>query len=279
VSQVERDLHVNCLAMVPHVENRRHQAVASRSGVKFEQQVFEIPQGPMSFVVSSPLSRYAESLRSIKLAIDMNNEHKAIKIVGVTSALPAEGKSTIAACLALTIGRTGAKVILLDCDLRNPTLTRAFAPGAVRGLAEVLYGDIPLEDALLTDSAGIVSFLPVVFDPRFFSTEVMASRATKMLFESLRNSYDYVIVDLPPLVPIVDARATTPLIDASVFVIRWGSTKINVVEHVLGREAGIRENMLGVVLNDVDMKLLKSYDVKNSSIYQNANYFRYGHVD
>jgi polysaccharide biosynthesis transport protein len=279
VSQVEGRLHVNCLAMVPHVGSRRRPTVAATSGVVLEQRVFEVPQGPISQVADSPLSRYAESLRSVKLAIDMNNEHKATKIVGVTSSLPQEGKSTIAASLAFTIGRSGAKVILLDCDLRNPTLTRLFAPSVAHGFAEVLCGDMSLQDALWTDRAGIVSFLPVVFDPRFFSTEVMASRAAKKLFERLRDSYDYVIADLPPLVPIVDTRATIPLIDASIFVIRWGSTKMNVVEHALGREAGIGENMLGVVLNDVDMKLLKSYDLKNSSLYQNANYFQYGQVD
>ena len=278
-AQVERGLQVHCLAMVPHVENRSD-GEPSASSIMWEQRIFEVPQGPIWYVVGSPLTAYAEALRSVKLAIDLNTGSKSTKIIGVTSTLPREGKSTMAASLALTIGRTGASVILLDCDLRNPTLTKTFVPGVTKGFVDVLLGKVSLNDALWTDQTGLISFLPVVFDSRYFqSTEVMASKAAKKFFESLRNSYDYVIVDLPPLVPIVDTRATTPLIDASVFVIRWGSTKKNVVEHALGREPGICENMLGVVLNNVDMKLLRSYDEKNSTLYQNEHYSQYGYSD
>jgi succinoglycan biosynthesis transport protein ExoP len=277
-SQVERRLQVNCLAMVPYVESGPDDT--SAASIMWEERIFEIPQGPIWRAVGSSLSAYGEALRSIKLAIDLNTESKSTKIVGVTSALPREGKSTIAASLALTIGRTGARVILLDCDLRNPVLSKTFVPGVAQGFVEVLSRKISLKDALWTDRTGLVSFLPVVFDSRFFqSTEVMASKPAKIFFDSLRNSYDYVIVDLPPLAPIVDTRAACSLIDASVFVIRWGSTKISVVEHALSREPGICENMLGVVLNKVDMKLLRSYDEKNSSLYHNAHYSQYGYLE
>jgi succinoglycan biosynthesis transport protein ExoP len=106
----------------------------------------------------------------------------------------------------------------------------------------------------------------------------MVSRTAKTFFESLRNSYDYVIVDLPPLAPIVDTRAAAPLIDTYLYVIAWGSTKIDVIDHALGREPAIVENLLGVVLNNVDVKSLRSYDKKNASIYENSHYSQYGYI-
>jgi len=281
IAQVERRLHVNCITMVPHVDSGTDQAAppVADDGVAGEQRIFEFPHGPVWQIVSAPLSAYAEAMRSVKLAIDLNNVNKAAKVIGLTSTLPREGKSTMAASLALTIGRTGARVILVDCDLRNPALTRALSPSVTKGFVEVLSGQISLRDALWTDHTGLISFLPAVFDSRFAqSTEVMVSKTAKALFENLRNSYDYVIVDLPPLAPIVDTRATVPLIDTILFVIQWGSTKIDVIDHALGREPAICENLLGVVLNNVDMKLLRSYDKKNSSIYQNSHYSQYGYV-
>jgi polysaccharide biosynthesis transport protein len=281
VAQVERRLNLTCIAMAPHVDGGSDQAAipVQGDGVANEQRIFEFPQGPIWQVVSAPLSAYAEALRSVKLAIDLNNAHKATKVVGMTSTLPREGKSTMAASLALTIGRTGARVILLDCDLRNPALTRALSPNVTKGFVEVLSGEISLKDALWTDRTGLVSFLPAVFDSRFSqSTEVMVSKTAKTFFENLRNSYDYVIVDLPPLAPIVDTRATVPLIDAFLFVIQWGSTKIDVIDHALGREPAVYGNLLGVVLNNVDVKSLRSYDKKNASIYENSHYSQYGYV-
>jgi polysaccharide biosynthesis transport protein len=280
LAQVERRLHVNCIAMVPHVDGRPdHGAIPTGDDAAEERRTFEFPHGPVWQVVSAPLSAYAEAMRSVKLAIDLNAAHKTTKVIGLTSTIPREGKSTMAASLALTIGRTGARVILLDCDLRNPALTRALSPSVTKGFVEVLSGEIALKDALWTDRTGLVSFLPAVFDSRFSqSTEVMVSRTAKTFFENLRNSYDYVIVDLPPLAPIVDTRATVPLIDTYLFVIRWGGTKIDVIDHALGREPAICENLLGIVLNDVDVKSLRSYDKKNASIYENTHYSQYGYV-
>ena len=85
-----------------------------------------------------PLSRFAESIRSIKLGIELSALQSPNKVIGVTSSLPHEGKSTIAASLAQIIAQAGKSVILIDCDLRNPSLSRALAPNAASGLLEVI---------------------------------------------------------------------------------------------------------------------------------------------
>jgi succinoglycan biosynthesis transport protein ExoP len=101
----------------------------------------------------------------------------------------------------------------------------------------------------------------------------------KKLFEQLRESYDYVIVDFPPLAPIVDVRGATHLVDSFIFVIEWGRTKIDIVEHVLGHAPGVYENLVGVVLNKVDMNLFGRYASHRENYYYNKHYARYGYTE
>ena len=98
-----------------------------------------------------PLSRFAESIRSIKLAIDLNPTNTSNKIVGITSALPNEEKSTIAVSLAQLIGHAGKRVIIVDCDLRNPSLSANLAPNAGAGIIEVLAATRSLEETVWRD--------------------------------------------------------------------------------------------------------------------------------
>ena len=122
-----------------------------------------------------------------------------------------------------------------------------------------MAGKVSLEEAIWTDPSTKLSFLPVISVSKFriaYSSEVLGSDPLKKLFEQLRESYDYVVVDLPPLAPIVDVRAGTHLVDSFVFVIEWGRTKIDVVQHALEHARGVYDNLLGVVLNKVDMNIV-----------------------
>ena len=108
------------------------------------------------------------------------------------------------------------------------------------GFFEVIGGKISLEEVVWKDHATNMVFLPAVVKSRVAHTsEILASDATKNLFDKLRQSYDYIVVDLSPLAPIVDVRTTTHLVDSYVFVIEWGRTKIEVVEHALGAAQGV----------------------------------------
>jgi succinoglycan biosynthesis transport protein ExoP len=101
----------------------------------------------------------------------------------------------------------------------------------------------------------------------------------KALFEHLRTIYDYIVVDLPPLAPVVDVRSTTPLIDAYVYVVEWGRTKIDVVEHNLSVASGVYDNLLGVVLNKADTQILGRYENYHGNYYYNKYYARYGYTE
>ena len=121
--------------------------------------------------------------------------------------------------LAQSIASVGGRVLLLDADLRNPGLTRTLIPEARVGLLEVLANEVKIEDALCVDPDTRLVFLPAVVDERMaHSSEVLACESTRILFERLRQAYEYIIVDLPPLAPVgsMIAAATSPLCFSSV---------------------------------------------------------------
>jgi polysaccharide biosynthesis transport protein len=249
----------------------------------------DVPSGPriiardkslLWHVVDSPFSRFSESIRGIKIAADLFGVSKSNKVIAVTSSLPNEGKSTISTALAQLIAHSGPRAILLDCDLRNPELSRKLAPNASVGLLELLSGKASLEEVTWTDPDTKLTFLPCVVKSRVaHSSEILASAATKKLFDQLREMYDYVVVDLSPLAPVVDVRATANLVDSYIFVIEWGRTKIDVVEHALNATRGVYDNLLGVVLNKADINVLSRYESYRGKYYYNRYYARYGYTD
>ena len=171
-------------------------------------------------------------------------------------------------------------MILVDCDLRHPSLSQELVPNATAGLIDIITGSASLEEVIWTDPSTKLSFLPVVVKSRLTHTsEILASDALRRLFDRLRGSYDYVIVDLSPLAPVVDVRSTAHLLDTYVFVIEWGKTKIDVVEHALNGARGVYDNLLGVVLNKVDLKRFMRYESHRRDYYYNRHYARYGYTD
>jgi succinoglycan biosynthesis transport protein ExoP len=231
-------------------------------------------------LIDAPFSRFAEAIRSIKLSVDVDLAIKTNRAIGITSSLPNEGKSTISVALAHLMSQTGRKTILVDCDLRNPTLSHALAPGAQAGLLELITEKATLEEIIWKDPSTKMAFLPVVTRSRLaHSNEILSSIQMKKLFDQLRESYDYVIADFSPIAPIVDVRSTMGLVGSFIFVIEWGHTKIDIVEHALDHAQGVYENLLGVVLNKVDINLFGRYVGNRESYYYNKQYERYGYTE
>jgi len=280
--QVASILRTDCIAVLPKVKGpvtlRPCQPRTDYGDL--EHRIIKRDQSLFWAVIDSPFSRFAESIRAIKIAADLNRSVKGSKVLAFTASLPNEGKSTIAMALAQSIANVGGRVILLDGDLRNPGLSRKLIPEAKVGLLEVLANQVRIEDALCVDPDTRLVFLPAVVNERMaHSSEVLACEGTKILFERLRQSYEYIIVDLPPLAPVVDVRAMTHLVDSFVFVIEWGRTKIDVVEHALRMAPSVYDNLLGVVLNKADLNLFGRYESHRRNYYYNRQYARYGYVD
>jgi capsular exopolysaccharide synthesis family protein len=284
-AQVESILHLPCLSLVPRVKDTANKkSIFSRVGREndkdFSPQAIRRNSGILWTATEMPLSRFAESIRSIKLAIDLNPTKTSNKVVGITSALPNEGKSTISVSLAQLIGHAGKRIIIVDCDLKNPSLSTELAPNASAGIIEVISGAKTLEEAVWRDTKTNLEFLPVVKRNSLVHTsEILSAEQTRTLFDKLRASYDYIIVDLPPLAPVVDVRATTQLVDCFILVVEWGRTKIDVVQHALHTAPNVYETLIGTVLNKTDMKALKRYNGYQNDYYHNEHYVRYGYVD
>ena len=278
--QVVAALHTNCLAVVPLAEKTQ----ASPSPAALEQKLQLEPAGlktimrrssVMWTVNDAPLSRFAEAVRAVKLAVDLSLPEKS-KVIGITSAIPNEGKSTISTNIALLMAQVGARVLLVDGDLRNPSLSRALAPVAKGGILEVVSGKSSLKDVVWTDPLTNLAFLPAAMPFRLaHSNEIFSNEMTKQLFRELRQSYDYIIVDLSPLAPVIDVRATTNLVDAYVLVVEWGRTKIKLIEHSLREAENVYENLLGVVLNKANMDVVHRYDGYLEGYYRNKHFARY----
>jgi polysaccharide biosynthesis transport protein len=178
--------------------------------------------------------------------------------------------------LAVLMADTGRRVILVDADLRNPTLMRTLTPRPTVGLMELLTGKIDLQQAIGRESDTGLALLPLVLDEQLaHSDEILSSQAFKGLIDQLRQRYDFVVLDLPPIAPVVDVLAAVPAIDSLVFVVEWGSTKINAVQHHLMGEPELHDRLLGVVLNKADLKALERFD--QQGLYQNGYYANQGY--
>jgi succinoglycan biosynthesis transport protein ExoP len=271
-TQVRDVLHVNCLATLPILKREPPRAAAdaqANSSVPARGRRIRRSDNLLHYAVDAPFSQFTEVLRSLKVVADLKGVGQLNRIIGITSTLQAEGKTTIAANLAAMIAHAGSRVMLVDADLRNSALSRALSPDASAGLLDVAAGGTALHNAIWRDPVSGLTFLPS--GPRSTNTvhpnEILASNAVKSLIEKFRDEFDYVIIDLPPLAPIVDTRATASVIDSYVYVIEWGRTKIDVVEHALFNAMEVYDRLLGVVLNKANMSVVQRYEPFQSSYY------------
>jgi succinoglycan biosynthesis transport protein ExoP len=285
--QVEAQLQTECLAFLPKVKLDAKAAAISKTAVISDKAGAKPPavriiaqnKGLFRYVVDYPLSRFAEAIRAIKISADLGGVGQSNRVIGITSSVPNEGKSTLAVSLAQLSASCGARVILVDCDLRRPALSRELAPNASLGLLDVITERAKLDDVVWRDPKTHLCFLPMVSKSRLDHTsEILGSAALKRLFVQLREFHDYVIVDLPPTVPLVDVRSTGHLVDAYVYVIEWGKTKIDVVTRGLKSARTVYDSLLGVVLSKADFNLLGRYESYYGSEYSRY-YGEYGFKD
>jgi succinoglycan biosynthesis transport protein ExoP len=229
-----------------------------------------------NYVIDHPLSSFAETLRSAKIAADLGISEKECKVIGIVSTLPGEGKSTVSVNFAELLASQGSRVILIDADLRNPGATRAIGRHAQEGLLETLLDGKSPKDCFLYNARTGMAFLPAVVKHRVpHSSELLSSVAMRKLLSTLSSSADYIIIDLPPLGPVVDARAMASRIDGFVYVAEWGKTARRVVRQTLETEPLIRQKCLGVILNKVDQEKMNLYRSYGSTEYYYSRYSEY----
>lgn len=210
-------------------------------------------------------------MRNIKVSIDVTRLTRDVKIVGIVSSLPKEGKTTIAANLGHLTALTGHRTLLIDGDLHTRSLTRELAPNAKTGLLEALRDPRELARHVQRSKETGLDFLPSFVVSRMInSADVMASKAMADVFAVAREHYDYIFIDLAPVMPVTDAKAVSHLIDGMVYVIEWGQTTRSAVQESLSSSEAIQKKILGAVLSKANPKMLKRIEA-----YKGAHYNRY----
>jgi len=215
-------------------------------------------------LLSQPRSVHAERFRRLTTTL-VHRHGGAAQVVGITSGLPGEGKSTVATNLALAFaGASNEKTLLVDADLRRPRVAALLRCDAPIGLHEVLVGEVPVEQAIVRLEGSTLEVLPggrQVEDP----LELLTSRAAKDLFGTLRKRYARIVVDTPPIILFSDADAIGALSDGMIIVVRSGSTPKTALADELAAVHSAR--ILGVVLNCAEPSLADRGAYRDSYYY------------
>lgn len=281
-------LQTECLAMVPLLTNPRAKGRLGswRPARKlYEASGFTPSREKSALITRDPLTGgngtaggawrttpFGEAIETMKLGLELRVSGSSSRILGLTSSYAGEGKSTLAMGLAAELARDGSRVVLVDCDLRNPRLSRHIAPDAKLGLLQIVESTAALGDVVRHDLRTGVSFIPAVLPlrtARVSKTPInfLSSDEIKLLFQTLQIQYDYVIVDLPPLASSADVRAATRFVDGFVLVVEWGRTKVDAVQYALRHAPEVSEKIIGTVLNKVDYAAMSRYDNYGARYY------------
>jgi polysaccharide biosynthesis transport protein len=260
--EIENLLSTECLGIIPEIKSkarRRNSQVVVAPDGSVPQRCLTLRNGLDQQVVHAPFSMFAETLHRVKVALDMRASSSVI--LGVTSILPREGRTTIAVNLAQVLAASGDRTLLIDVDLRRPTLTDRIAAGASAGLVELIGNKAKIDELIWHDPITNLDFLPAVLqEPIASRAALLSSAAAETLLAELRTRYRYVLLDLPPLAPVVDAKAMSELVDAFLLVIEWGETHPAAIQETLNATDIIQSRLVGAVLNRADIDELKLHE-------------------
>ena len=227
---------------------------------------------PHQYIARRPLSAYTEALRSVYTTVQFSGGSKRPRVVLVTSALASEGKTTFAASLAAIAAQWHERVVLVELDLRHPSVPRVTGVRPTGCLSEVLYAQAPLDHAIQTTDAGFDTLCIAhrIANP----TGLIGSRAMMQTIEELRNRYDLVVLDSPPLLAVSDARVATRLADKVALVVRWRHTPVSAVRRAVQMLRDSHADIAGFVLLRVNSRRYMYYENEDGADYH-ANIKKY----
>ena len=199
-------------------------------------------------------SVYDEAIRTLRTNIQFSNVDDPIRKMVVTSALPNEGKSTISVELARSFAQTGIKVVLMDCDLRNPSVGKVSGSESNIGVTNILMKKTDIMHTILQDEKEVNLDLilsgPIPPNP----AELINSKAMENLINELENRYDMIIIDTPPVGILTDAAILSTKTDGVALVVKTGETKKVDINNALENISKVNGKVLGVVMTYVKSK-------------------------
>ncbi len=221
---------------------------------------------PAAYLLRHPSSMFGESIRSLYTGILLSPDQETPRKLLVTSSQPKEGKTTISVCLGRMRALAGHRTVIVEADLRRPSVHGVVNIPRRPGLTEVVLGEASLDEVLVEDKESGAFVLPagkMAPDP----TEILASPRTTEMLDELARRFELVVIDSPPLVAVADSRLLAPQADAAVLVVRWAATPRQVVALAAKQLAEAGANISGVVLSLVDSKKHARYGFADSAYY------------
>lgn len=214
----------------------------------------------MSRIISikNPKSPIAEAYRGIRTSIEFSNLDKNLQVITVTSSMQNEGKSTVLANLAVSFANLDKKVLIMEGDLRNPSVHRMFNISNIKGLTDILLQNKVFADCVhCTDVKNLHVLTCGAIPPN--PSEMLSSKKIRDFIESLREYYDYIFIDAPPIGIVTDAGIISTYTDGCIFVVGAGEADIEMAKVSKERLEKVGANILGVVLNKFESSGASGY--------------------
>lgn len=248
--------------------------VAALGMVPFQSGRLRRNAKPWMNIVDKPNSAYSEALRTIRTGIQLSSADHPQRTVVVTSSVPGEGKTTTSLSLAAASAASGARTLLIDCDLRQPSAHKNLDVENEAGLAEFLSGQRNLEELVHVEPrTGLYYILAGKRPPS--PTDLLGSLRMRRLLQQLGDAFDLVVLDTPPVLAVSDALLLVRQADTTIFVVRWEKTRRDIASTGVKMvyEAGAR--LSGIVLTQVDLRRHAQYDYTDSGVYYYRGYKKY----
>ena len=235
------------LGMIPMGSKGSLEATARRFSVASSREAVEL------VTQARPQSQMAESYRALRTSLLLTSLGGPPKVILVTSALPQEGKTTTSINTAIVLAQKGTRVLLIDADLRRPSIHKTLGMGPKTGLSNVLTGNATLQQAVVRSTLMPTLFVLPAGTPPPNPAELLASSNMKDILAELREQYDHIIVDTPPTLSVTDAVVMSTRADAVVLVIRSGQTTKQALRRSRDILLQVNARVAGVLLNAVDL--------------------------
>ena len=255
-AEVRAALGLPCFALIPEVPPRRlgRMPVAAYAAMK-------------------PLSQFAEQLRALRAGLWMGTDRP--RIVAVTAASPAEGKTSVTLALGRVAALGGERVCVLDCDVRQPSFGRLLQADGELGLTDLLAGHATDEQVIRQDVLSGMRYI-AAGSPEANAFSLFMSEAMARLLQRLREQFDLVLLDAPPAQAMTDTRVIAGIADATLLCVRWRATPLGVAEHALALLGEAGANVIGVALTRVDARAHLRSGSADAEVYhpRYGGYFR-----
>jgi capsular exopolysaccharide synthesis family protein len=262
---VEKEVGLTFIGLLPEInEEKRLGPTYGKKRSRKDRMLPSAIKRPELIVHEYRMSGIAEAARTVRTNLLFMAPDHPFKTLLVTSAGPAEGKTTVACCIAIAMAQAGQRVVIMDCDLRKPRLHRIFGKDSKVGVTTALL-DPDIDHCILeteVPNLWVVPAGPIPPNP----AEILHSERFKAFLEQMQGRFDRVILDSPPIVPVTDGVVLSTLVDGTILVVRAFKTTKDLARHALRALLDVGANVAGTVLNAVNL---------NKGEYKYSQYYYY----